>query len=307
MTANETPPGTLPTSSRTRADWLLLAAVIVTVLAWASAFVVIRGVGDAFSPGALALGRMLVGTLALSLLVIGRPWVRPVGREWVSIALYGVLWFGAYNLLLNLAEQTLDAGTTAMVVNIGPLLIALGAAVFLREGLHRWLIIGLVVAFAGVVLIGIASGAAEAALSFGIVAALGAAITYAAGVLFQKPLLRRLPSRQVTFLGAAIGALACLPFGGHLADEIGAAQPAEVAGMIYLGIVPTALAFSTWGYALARMPAGQLGVTTYVVPPLVVIAGAFFFAEFPAPLAIAGGVLCLLGVALSRRRPRVAG
>jgi drug/metabolite transporter (DMT)-like permease len=293
-----------PTSSppRARVDWVLLAAVVVTVLAWASAFIVIRGVGDAFSPGALALGRMLVGTAALSLLVIGRPWVRPVPRDWVGIALYGVLWFGAYNLLLNLAEQTLDAGTTAMVVNIGPLLIALGAAVFLREGLHRWLLVGLAVAFGGVVLIGIANGAGQASLGIGIVAALGAAITYAAGVLFQKPILRRLPSRQVTFLGAAVGALVCLPFGGHLFDELGAATAGEISGVVYLGLVPTALAFSTWGYALTRMPAGQLGVTTYVVPALVVVAGALVFSEFPAPLAIVGGILCLVGVGLSRRR-----
>jgi len=41
----------------------VLAAVAVTVLAWASAFVAIRGVGRDLSPGALALGRLLVGML----------------------------------------------------------------------------------------------------------------------------------------------------------------------------------------------------------------------------------------------------
>jgi len=69
--------------------------------------------------------------------------------------------------------------------------------------------------------------------------------------------------------------------------------------------VPTALAFSTWAYALSRMPAGQLGVTTYVVPPLVIIFGFLIFGEVPAVLAIAGGVVCLVGVALSRRRARI--
>ena len=43
--------------------------------------------------------------------------------------------------------------------------------------------------------------------------------------------------------------------------------------MVYLGAFPTALAFSTWAYALARMPAGQLGVTTYVVPAIVICHG----------------------------------
>lgn len=117
-------------------------AIVVTVLAWASAFVVIRGVGEHFGGGELALGRLLVGAVLLSLLVIGRPWIRPNRREWLLIVVYGVAWFGAYNVTLNIAEHTLDAGTTSMIVNIGPILIALGAGLFLGEGVPKWLAIG---------------------------------------------------------------------------------------------------------------------------------------------------------------------
>ena len=73
-------------------------------------------------------------------------------------------------------------------------------------------------------------------------------------------------------------------------------------GVLYLGIVPTALAFTTWGYALARMPAGRLGVSTYIVPPLVVLFAWIVLGEIPAILAVVGGAVCLLGVAVSRRR-----
>ncbi len=76
--------------------------------------------------------------------------------------------------------------------------------------------------------------------------------------------------------------------------------------MLYLGAVPTALAFSTWAYALSRMPAGQLGVSTYIVPPLAIIMGVLVFQEVPAVLAVVGGAVCLVGVALSRRRPPIA-
>lgn len=283
----------------------VIAAVVVTVLAWASAFVVIRGLGSAFEPGALALGRMLVGAAGLGVLMIGRRWVAPTPREWLLMAGYGALWFGVYNIVLNLAEQTLDAGTTAMVVNIGPLLIALGAAVFLAEGLHRWLVSGLAVAFVGVVLIGVANGASAAHLGWGVVAALGAAITYAAGVLLQKPALARIPVAQATFIGSIAGVIVCLPFAGALAQDLASAAVPEVLGVVYMGLVPTAIAFSTWGYALKRVPAGQLGVTTYVVPPLVIVAGAVFFGEIPAGPAVIGGVLCLVGVGISRRRRRV--
>ena len=75
--------------------------------------------------------------------------------------------------------------------------------------------------------------------------------------------------------------------------------------MVYLGVVPTALAFSTWAYALSRMDAGRLGVTTYLVPPLVIVLGWLLLDEVPPALALVGGAVCLAGVALSRRRSRV--
>lgn len=284
----------------------VLVAIVFTLLAWGSAFIVIRGVSPEIGGGALALGRLVVGGLALAvLLLVSRRWLRPTGREWVLLALYGVAWFGAYNVTLNLAEATLDAGTTAMIVNIGPILIALGAGVFLGEGVPRWLLIGAAVSFSGVVLIGLGmsvfgdGGHVDVA---GVLWALASAITYAAGVLAQKPVVRRLPPVQVTFLGCVIGMVACLPFLGQLLDEASHASPAALAGVVYLGVVPTALAFTTWGYALARVPAGQLGVSTYIVPPLTILAGWLVFQEAPGVLAIVGGVLCLTGVALSRRR-----
>lgn len=280
-------------------------AIIVTLLAWASAFVVIRGVAPHFGGGALALARLLVGTLVLSSLVIGRKWMRPTPREWIQIAAVGVAWFAAYNVALNTAEHTLDAGTTAMLINIGPILIALGAGVFLGDGIPKWLAIGAGVAFVGVVLIGISSGVAGFGDGAGVFWCLVAAVTYAIGVLCQKPALRRLPARQVTFLGCAIGAVACLPFSGQLLAEIGTAPASAIIGAIYLGAVPTALAFSTWAYALSKMTAGSLAVTTYIVPTLVVIMGFIFYREIPLPLAIAGGIVCLIGVGLSRRRRRV--
>jgi drug/metabolite transporter (DMT)-like permease len=287
-----------------RATGVLLALVAFTLFAWASAFVAIRGVGEDLSPGALALGRLLVGTAVLGALLAGRGWVRPNRREWILLAVCGVGWFGIYNVALNDAEQHLDAGTTAMLVNIGPILIALFAGLLLGEGFPRWLVAGIGVAFAGVVLIGVATRGAETDL-LGVVLCLVAALTYAIGVVAQKPLLRRLPVLQVTFTACAIGAVCLLPWAGALAGEVAEAPVGSITGMVYLGVVPTALAFSTWAYALSRMDAGKLGVTTYLVPPLVILLGWLLLDEIPPALALVGGAVCLAGVALSRRKGRV--
>jgi len=292
-----------PTRSPVRPDGRTVAAVVVTVLAWASAFVAIRGVGEDLSPGALALGRLLVGSAVLGLLMAGRGWVPPTRGEWGLLTVCGVGWFGVYNVALNAAEQHLDAGTTAMLVNIGPILIAVFAGLLLGEGFPRWLVAGIAVAFAGVVLIGVATRSAETEL-VGVLLCVLAAVTYAVGVVAQKPILRRLPALQVTFTACVIGAVCCLPWAGALTDEIGRAPAGSIAGMVYLGVVPTALAFSTWAYALTRMDAGKLGVTTYLVPPLVIVRGWLLLDEVPPALAVVGGAVCLAGVALSRLRTR---
>lgn len=295
-------------ATRTRVDgparnWLPIAAVGVTVLAWSSAFVAIRWVGETYDPGALSLGRLLVASVVLGGMVLMRGrWVQPTRGEWLLLLLCGVAWFGVYNVALNAAEQRIDAGTTAMLVNVGPILIALTAGLVLHEGFPRWLMIGAAVAFSGAVIIGIATRQAESGDALGAVLALVAAVTYAIGVVSQKPVLRRLPAFQTTWLACTIGTIACLPFLPQLADQVGSASAGATAGIVYLGVVPTAIAFSTWAYALARTEAGRLGVTTYLVPPLTIAMGWLLLGEIPALLAIVGGAICLVGVGLSRRR-----
>ena len=295
----------VPVTDNPRTGTLVWIAVIVTLLAWASAFVVIRGVAPHVPGGALALGRLAVGTVALGVVaLVQRGWLRPTAREWVQIVVYGVAWFGAYNVALNLAEHSLDAGTTAMIVGAGPILIALGAGLFLGEGIPKWLAIGAGVAFVGVILIGLATSltSAKGVDTIGVVWSLLAAVSYTVGVLVQKPAIRRLPASQVTFMGCAIGMIACLPFLGQLVSSLAAAPLSAVLGVVYLGLVPTAIGFSTWAYALQRSPAGRLSVSTYIVPAIAIVLALIFFGEIPAPLAIVGGVICLAGVAISRRR-----
>ena len=84
---------------------------MTTVLLWACSFVVIRAVGDDLSPGALAFGRLVVGTCAGRR---GRPALPPTvprGRALAFVIGYGVLWFASYTVVLNWAERHLDAGT----------------------------------------------------------------------------------------------------------------------------------------------------------------------------------------------------
>ena len=110
-----------------------LVAALGTVVLWSSAFVGIRSAGRSLSPEALALGRLLVSSVALGAFAAVRRERLPAQRDLARIASYGVLWLVVYNIVLNEAERRVDAGTAAMLVNIGPILIALLAGLLLRE------------------------------------------------------------------------------------------------------------------------------------------------------------------------------
>ena len=285
----------------TRVPMLAGAAALVTVAAWASAFIGIRAAGEDISPGALSLGRLLVGSLALGAVVAVRREPLPARRDIPAIVVFGLLWFGIYSVALNEAERRIDAGTAAMLVNVGPILIALLAGVLLREGFPRSLLAGSAVAFAGAVLIGLATSDGGIAAGGGAALCLLAALAYAGGVVSQKPVLTRVSALQVTFLACAVGTLACLPFAPTMVGELGSAPGSSVRWMVYLGLVPTALAFTTWAYALSHTTAGRMGATTYLVPPLAILMGWLILSETPPVLALAGGALCLGGVVLARR------
>lgn len=291
-------------AERTPPTWLPPLAVGVTLVLWASAFVAIRHLAGDFSAGALSLGRLLVGSLCLGAVALSRGMRRPTRRQWVSIVIIGVLWFGIYNVALNAGEQHVDAGTAVMLIQVSPVLVALLAAVFLSERFTTYLALGLALAFGGVALIATASDSDGQRSVLGVVLCLVAAAVYSVSLVLQKPLVATLPALQVTWLACTVGAVVCLPFAGQLLDDAGNASVSDIWWVVYLGVFPTAIAFTTFAYALRTMTASSLGVTTYLVPPITIVMGWLFLDEVPPGMAYVGGALALVGVAVARRKPR---
>jgi drug/metabolite transporter (DMT)-like permease len=294
-----------PASSATAssAPPTVLLAALLTVTLWASAFVGIRSAGRHLAPGPLALGRLLVASAVLGALMLARRRPLPPRRALTGIVLCGLLWFAAYNVALNAAERRVDAGIAALLVNVGPIFIAILAGIVLREGFPRRLLAGCVVSFCGAALIGIATTRHVTGAGWGVALCIIAALTYAGGVVAQKPVLRDASPLAVTWLACTVGAVALLPYGPAFVRQIGHAGGPAIGWMVYLGLAPTAIGFVTWAYALSHTTAGRMGSTTYLVPPLAVLLGWIILGEVPPLLALPGGILCLGGVGLARGRP----
>ena len=286
---------------------LPVLAVATTLVLWASAFVAIRHLGHDFSPGALTVGRLAVASVLLGAYAVRRGLVRPSSGDWWRLLAIGALWYAVYNLALNEGEQRVDAGTAALLIQFAPVVLAVLAATFLGERFTRELGIGLVVALSGVALITVSSSESSERDVLGVVLCLVAAVAYAISLTLQKPLMTQMPAGQVTWLSCTVGLVLCLPFAGDLVRQVGQAPTASTAWLVYLGVFPTAVAFTTYAYALGHMDASRLGVTTYLVPVITIAMAWVLLGEVPPPLAYAGGALAMLGVALARRRPRTRG
>ncbi len=276
-------------------------AIVVTTLLWATAFVAIRSARTHFAPAPLALGRLLVAAVALSLLMVRGRLALPPRRELPAIAVCGVLWFGVYNVALNQGERLVDAGTAAMLVNVAPIMIAVLATWVLRERPSRWLVGGLAVAFSGAAVIAISSAHRHGGAG-GVLLCVLAAAVYTVAVVTEKPLLERLSPIALTWAACLAGAVVCLPFLPGLLSELRTAPASSTLLVAYLGVGPTAIAFTTWAYALSRSTMARQGATTYLVPPLVIAISWLTLGEVPGLVAMGGGALCLAGVALTRRR-----
>ena len=288
-----------PPASR---DWRPLAAALVSICLWSSAFVGIRSATRTIAPGALALGRLVIGSVLLGVLLSRRSTVRPTRRELGLLGIAGLLWFGLYNVALNTAEQIIDAGTAAMVINIAPLMVMALAALFLHERLTRGLLVGGAVAFVGVIVMGFATTSGNAPLR-GVLLVVVATAASAAGLVAQKPVLSRLSALQVTWTCCVIGMICCLPYAPALVRDLRTASVTDLAWMGYLGVFPTSIAFTTWAYALARGTASRLAATAYLVPPITIGMSWLILHEVPKAVAVLGGALCLVGVIVARRRP----
>ena len=109
------------------------------------------------------------------------------------------------------------------------------------------------------------------------------------------------------WLACLVGTIVCLPFAPALIGEVRSAQPSAIVWLVYLGLFPTALAFTTWAFALGRTTAGRLGSTTYLAPAIAIALAWLLLGEAPPPLAIAGGAVAIAGVVLARWAPRSRG
>ncbi len=285
------PPATKPF------DGVTAAAVIVTILAWASAFPAIRAGLQAFGPIELGALRFAVAAVPAALfLAVTRPaW--PTLPDFLRLAVGGVLFVGLYTALLNMGEMTVSAGAASFIINTNPIMTAGLAMLVLGERFSARAWIGTALSFAGIGLIALGEGEGVR-LDTGALLILGAALCNSVTTVVQKPLFARHKPLTVSAWNMVLGALVLAPWLPGGAVQFTAAPVQGIQAVIYLGLVPSLIAYGTWAIALSRLPASRASNFMYCVPPVATLLGFLWLGEVPTVLGAIGGILALLGVAV---------
>ena len=279
-------------------------ALLVTVVAWASAYPAIRVAVAAFGPAGLTVGRLLVASAALALVAPLLGVRLPRRRDLPLIVLCGLLGMSLYQLLLNAGEVSVDAGTASLLIATSPVYSCLFAAGLLGERLTVGRMAGIGVALGGATMVALTQGGG---LRFDTAAlmVLGAAVVHGIYPVATRPLLARYSGLEVASYASWAGTLLVLPLLAVAASEPMHPTAGAVAATVYLGVVSSAFGFVAWAYAVARLDMAVATSALYLISPLTFVIAYAWLGERPGLAELAGGAVVIVGVAITQYYGRV--
>lgn len=271
---------------------------------WGGMYVVSKVVLEIIPPFSLVSLRLILGALTLVLVL----WMRgfpTISRKQVWQVLgVGLVGYGVSLSLQFLGTKLSTAANGSLVTSATPAFVLIFAAILLKEKITALRLIALFLATLGVVaVIDPRSAQLNPDLFLGNILLIGAAVTWALySVLVRKTTqnLDVIPFSLIAFLG---GLPIVMPAGAWELKTIGVGEVSlgVVGGVLFLGIISTALAMVLWNNAFALMDASLASLTFFAQPVVGTVLGWLFLGERITPLFLFGGFLIGLGLVISSR------
>ena len=281
-------------------------AALMTILIWGTTFISTKVLLKTFTPIEILFFRFSIGYLAL---LLAYPHTlkltdRKQEKYFIFAGLTGVT---LYFLLENIALTYSLASNVGVIISIAPFFISIFAhLLFKNEKLTIQFIIGFIVALSGIFLINFNGSVVLKLNPLGDILAVLAALVWAAYALLTKKISEfHYNSVQSTRRIFFYGLLFMIPALWIFDFKLGLtrlADPKQLANILFLGLLASALCFATWSFSVRAIGAIKTGVYIYLVPVVTVITSAIILKEQITPLAMLGAALTLGGLFISKRR-----
>lgn len=276
---------------------------------WGDMYVVSKVVLEVIPPFSLLLIRLVMGAMALGLVIYFRnkkaKEAAPITADlyWKSF-LVGVVGYGVSLGFQFVGTKLSTASNGSLVTSATPAFVLLFAPFLLGEKPTTLRIVALVVSTLGVLaVIDPRNAELSPSLFWGNISLLAAALTWA----LYSVLVRKVSQSTDLLTSSAIMLLGGIPssfaFSIWEVNTIGIGEitPGIIGGLLFLGIISTAIAMFLWNYAFAELPAGVASLTFFAQPVVGTLLGWLFLSEEITPLFIFGGILIGIGILIATR------
>ncbi|WP_425914469.1 DMT family transporter [Pseudomonas sp. GWSMS-1] len=282
-------------------------AVICLVIAmalWGSSFIALKLAFAELPPLWVIFGRMALGSLVFLLAWRWRGQMHYRAGDWKYLLGLAACEPCLYFLFEALALQHTSAAQAGMVTALLPLLVAVGAFVFLHERISRITLAGFLIALVGAVWLSLAGSADEHASNpvLGNFYELLAMLCAAGYTLLLKHLSGRYSPFLLTAMVAFVGTLFFLPMALLSAPLPTAVSLMGLGAIVYLGIVVTVGAYGLYNFGVSRLPASQASGFTNLIPVFTLLFAILLLGESLNALQMLAAALVFAGVLLSQWR-----
>ena len=286
-------------------SWLPIMSLVTAMILWSSSFIALKIAFQGYHPMIVILGRMVVGSICF-LVFYGQLRQTRIRTEDVKYLLFmAVCEPCIYFIFEAKALELTSASQAGLITAMLPLMVALGATIFLKERISRQTMVGFMIAIAGACWLSLAGEKSASApnpllgnfLEFmAMVAATGYTVSL-------KHLCTRYSALFLTAFQTWVGALFFSLFLLH--PDIALPRtwyPAPALAVIYLGSFVTLGAYLLYNYGVSKIPASQASAFVNLIPVCAVILGFLILGERFTPIQFVASALVLLGVFISQRR-----
>ena len=283
-------------------QWKGLAYGLTAAAIWGGMYVISKLILDIIPPYTLLSIRLILGLLVLWVAVQLSGGMRFTRKQTITALGVGFVGFGVSVGLQFVGTWLSTASNGALVTSAVPAFVLPFAAWLLKEKITRQRVMALIVSLLGVVaVIDPRSASLSPDLFWGNIILVAAALTWALYSVLVRLTSRDLPLLPATMVFFAGGLLFTLPASVFELQRtaLGEITAGVVLGVLYLGVISTALAMYLWNKAFATLEAGVASLTVFAQPVVGAGLGAIFLHEQLTLLYLVGGALICLGIWLA--------
>ncbi len=286
---------------------LVFSLIAFIILIWALNYVASKLALREFDALTLSSFRIVLAAAAMTVIFLMSPRTRSFDRtdvvKFTQLGVFGVI---MNQMFFTIGLSLTSVSHSALIVGLGPIYVMLLAWLMGLELLSPSKVLGMMVAFAGVVLLGSEHGFnLRSGTLLGDLTTMGGSLAFSMYVVLGKKVARKYSSIEMNFFNYLVAAVLILPIAVRqgLVLDWNAISWRGWTALLYAALCASVLAYLLYFWALRHVTASRIAAFSYLLPVMATLAGIFLLGERPTLFLYAGGALVLCGVWLAERAP----